>query len=111
MKKLIKLTESDLHRIIKQSVNTIISETNKQHPMTQWFRNIDEAYKPLGVKYSGEHINNVTNDFKRQVGNLLKFMNAYSDSILSNNIVDENSYNKLNKLLTEIDFNLCDYSI
>lgn len=93
-KKLVRLTESDLHRIVKESVN-------------QWFKDmddiVDEAYKPLGAKYSDEHISEVTNAFHRQIANLLRFMNAYSDTILSNNVLDEDSYDRLFNQLAEID--------
>ena len=32
-KKLIRLTESDLHKIVKESVNKILNETKKKGPM------------------------------------------------------------------------------
>lgn len=62
----------------------------------------NEDYKPLGVSYSDEHISDVKTKLLRQISNLLKFMNAYSDGILSTDILDENTYNKLYDLLVEI---------
>ena len=86
MNKIKRLTEGDLRKIVKESVNKILSE----------------AYKPLGAKYSDEHISDVTNSFKRQVANLQKYMNAYSDTLLSNGVVDEDCYDRLYNLLAEI---------
>lgn len=63
----------------------------------------DEAYKPLGTKYSDEHITKVINDFKRQTTNLQNFMNAYYDTLLSNNTISEELYNRLYDILGEID--------
>ena len=42
-KKLIRLTESDLHRIVKDSINTIVEGTKaqrKKDPMNQWFKDM-----------------------------------------------------------------------
>ena len=86
-KQVIRLTESDLHRIIKESVNKVMS---------------NEDYKPLGASYSDEHISDVKTRLLRQISNLLRFMNAYSDSILSTNMLDENTYNILYDLLAKI---------
>lgn len=48
-KKLIKLTESDLHRIVKESVNRVLKEDTKaqrkKDPMNQWFKDMDDAQK------------------------------------------------------------------
>ena len=47
-KKLIRLTESDLHRIVKESINTIVEDTKaqrKKDPMNQWFKDMDDAQK------------------------------------------------------------------
>lgn len=98
-KQVIRLTESDLHRIVKESVNKVLMEDTKAQRTDDI---VDEAYKPLGTKYSDEHISEVTNAFHRQIANLLRFMNAYSDTILSNNVLDEDSYDRLFKQLAEI---------
>ena len=86
-KQVIRLTESDLHRIIKESVNKVMT---------------NEDYKPLGASYSDEHISDVKTRLLRQISNLLRFMNAYSDSILSTNMLDENTYNIPYDLLAKI---------
>jgi len=47
-KKLIRLTESDLHRIVKESINTIVEDIKaqrKKDPMNQWFKDMDDAQK------------------------------------------------------------------
>lgn len=48
-KKLIRLTESDLHRIVKESVNRVLREDTKvqrkKDPMNQWFKDMDNAQK------------------------------------------------------------------
>ena len=47
-KKLIRLTESDLHRIVKESVNRIVEDTKAQRtkdPMNQWFKDMDYIQK------------------------------------------------------------------
>ena len=47
-KKLIRLTESDIHRIVKESVNRVVEDTRaqrKKDPMNQWFRDMDNAQK------------------------------------------------------------------
>lgn len=47
-KKLIRLTESDLNRIVKESINTIVEDTKaqrKKDPMNQWFKDMDDAQK------------------------------------------------------------------
>ena len=63
---------------------------------------VGEDYKPLGAKYSEEHISNVQEKLLRQVANLMKFMNAYSDTILSNGIIEEHEFDELYGMLTEI---------
>lgn len=70
---------------------------NKQSDET-----VSETYKPLGANYSDEFISNVNNSFKRQIADLQKFMNAYSDTILSGGIIDEERYDNLYNLLGEI---------
>lgn len=47
-KKHIRLTEQDLHRIVKESINTIVEDTKaqrKKDPMNQWFKDMDDAQK------------------------------------------------------------------
>lgn len=44
-KKLIRLTESDLHKIVKESVNKILNETKKKDPMQQWFKDMNDIQK------------------------------------------------------------------
>lgn len=62
----------------------------------------NEDYKPLGASYSDEHISDIKTRLFRQISNLLRFMNAYSDSILSTNTLDESTYNILYDLLAKI---------
>lgn len=48
MKQRIRLTESDLHRIVKESVRRIVEDTKaqrKKDPMNQWFKDMDDAQK------------------------------------------------------------------
>ena len=48
MKQRVRLTESDLHRIVKESVNAIVEGTKaqrKKDPMKQWFKDMDDAQK------------------------------------------------------------------
>ena len=41
-KQIIRLTESDLHKIVKESVKKILNETKKKDPMQQWFKDMDD---------------------------------------------------------------------
>ena len=42
----IRLTESQLHRVIKESVNSILNEgSRKKDPMSQWFNDFNKASK------------------------------------------------------------------
>lgn len=58
MKKIIRLTESDLHRIIKESVNTIIKEWGEYIPDPSDFLDQDPYYQNYfdedGVEYDFE---------------------------------------------------------
>ena len=48
MKKVIRLTESDLHRIVKEAVNRILEDTKaqrKKDPMNQWFNDMENTQK------------------------------------------------------------------
>ena len=44
-KKPIRLTENDLHKIVKESVNKILNETKKKDPMSQWFKDMNDIQK------------------------------------------------------------------
>lgn len=45
-KNIIRLTESQLHRVIKESVNSILNEgSRKKDPMSQWFNDFNKASK------------------------------------------------------------------
>ena len=44
-KKPIRLTENDLHKIVKESVNKILNETKKKDPMQQWFKDMNDIQK------------------------------------------------------------------
>ena len=44
-KKLIRLTESELHKIVKESVNKIQNEPKKKDPMQQWFKDMNDIQK------------------------------------------------------------------
>ena len=45
IKKPIRLTEQDLHKIVKESVNKILNETKKKDPMQQWFKDMNDIQK------------------------------------------------------------------
>ena len=45
IKKPIRLTEQDLHKIVKESVNKILNETKKKDPMSQWFKDMNNIQK------------------------------------------------------------------
>lgn len=64
---------------------------------------VGEDYKPLGARYSKEYISNVQEKLLRQVANLMNFMNAYSDTILSSGIIEEHEFDGLYSMLAEID--------
>ena len=57
-KQIVRLTESDLHRIVKESVNRILKETYE----TEWFhsgdkdlsRDFEDAHERLHKKYRGK---------------------------------------------------------
>ena len=49
-KKLIRLTENDLHRIVKESVNRVLKESNRY----AYTLEIDNRYKPLWDKFTNE---------------------------------------------------------
>ena len=44
-KKQIRLTESDLKRIVKESVSKILKEAKKKDPMQQWFKDMEDIQK------------------------------------------------------------------
>lgn len=131
-KKLIRLTESDLHKIVKESVNKILNETKKKDPMQQWFKDMndiqkhrdnmeyitkggrkpkhwkrtDEAYDSLGASLSDEFIVKTTEGFKRQVANLVTYMNAYSTA-LRDFLLGEEEFSNLYDSLAKINDNYC----
>ena len=131
-KKLIRLTESDLHKIVKESVNKILNETKKKDPMQQWFKDMndiqkhrdnmeyitkggrkpkhwkrtDEAYDSLGASLSDEFIEKTTEGFKRQVANLVTYMNAYSTA-LRDFLLGEEEFSNLYDSLAKIYDNYC----
>ena len=131
-KKLIRLTESDLHKIVKESVNKILNETKKKDPMQQWFKDMndiqkhrdnmeyitkggrkpkhwkrtDEAYDSLGASLSDEFIEKTTEGFKRQVANLVTYMNAYSTA-LRDFLLGEEEFSNLYDSLAKINDNYC----
>ena len=131
-KKLIRLTESDLHKIVKESVNKILNETKKKDPMQQWLKDMDdiqkhrdnmeyitkggikpkhwkrtdEAYDSLGASLSDEFIEKTTEGFKRQVANLVTYMNAYSTA-LRDFLLGEEEFSNLYDSLAKINDNYC----
>ena len=131
-KKLIRLTESDLHKIVKESVNKILNETKKKDTMQQWFKDMNdiqkhrdnmeyitkggrkpkhwkhtnEAYDSLGASLSDEFIEKTTEGFKRQVANLVTYMNAYSTA-LRDFILGEEEFSNLYDSLAKINDNYC----
>ena len=44
-KKTVRLSESQLHRIIKESVNNVLEGKKKKDPMSQWFKDMDDIQK------------------------------------------------------------------
>ena len=131
-KKLIRLAESDLHKIVKESVNKILNETKKKDPMQQWLKDMDdiqkhrdnmeyitkggikpkhwkrtdEAYDSLGASLSDEFIEKTTEGFKRQVANLVTYMNAYSTA-LRDFLLGEEEFSNLYDSLAKINDNYC----
>ena len=129
----IRLTESQLRQIIKESVDSILKEgSKKKDPMSQWFNDFnkaskfretmdyvnkggrkpkhwkrtDEAYNSLGSNLSDEFIEKTTRGFKRQVATLLTYMNAYSIT-LRDFLLGEEDFSNLYDLLAEIEENYC----
>lgn len=45
MRKIIRLTESDLHRIIKESVKKVIKEANWSNAITDPGQDVDDDYE------------------------------------------------------------------
>ena len=131
-KKFIQVTESDLHKIVKESVNKVLNETKKKDPMQQWFKDMndiqkhrdnmeyitkggrkpkhwkrtDEAYDSLGASLSDEFIEKTTEGFKRQVANLVTYMNAYSTA-LRDSLLGEEEFSNLYDSLAKINDNYC----
>ena len=131
-KNLIKLTENDLHKIVKESVNKILNETKKKDPMQQWFKDMndiqkhrdnmeyitkggrkpkhwkrtDEAYDSLGASLSDEFIEKTTEGFKRQVANLVTYMNAYSTT-LRDFLLGKEEFSNLYDSLVKINDSYC----
>lgn len=130
-KKPIRLTENDLHKIVKESVNKILMKPRKD-PMQQWFKDmndiqkhrdnmeyitkggrkpkhwkrIDEAYDSLGANLSDEFIEKTTEGFKRQVATLVTYMNAYSTT-LRDFLLGEEEFSNLYDSLAKIYDNYC----
>lgn len=90
-KKPIRLTENDLHKIVKESVNKILNETR---------------YDSLGANLSDEFIEKTTEGFKRQVANLVTYMNAYSTA-LRDFLLGEEEFSNLYDSLAKIYDNYC----
>lgn len=83
-KKVIRLTESDLHRIVKESVNRILNETNKKGPMQHWKRT-DEAmsFKP---EYE-EELRQQVGDMAEQIREMIRQLTMY-DRGMSNPLAE-----------------------
>lgn len=90
-KKPIRLTENDLHKIVKESVNKILNETR---------------YDSLGANLSDEFIEKTTEGFKRQVANLVTYMDAYSTA-LRDFLLGEEEFSNLYDSLAKIYDNYC----
>jgi hypothetical protein len=90
-KKRIRLTESDFHKIVKESVNKILKES---------------SYDSRGASLSDEFIEETTQGFKRQVANLIKYMNAYSTT-LRDFLLGEEEFGNLYDSLAKIHDNYC----
>ena len=74
MKQRIRLTESDLHRIVKESVNKILKESNYNN----YFQGLstDEGFPYMIVTYQGEQ------EVDRQYVNLPREgLHAYDDEV------------------------------
>lgn len=54
MKKIIRLTESDLHRIVKESVKRILKESNEREVFTISAFNIDKEEEVDDMQYCGQ---------------------------------------------------------
>lgn len=58
-KKLIRLTESDLHRIVKESVNRILRESNRKEVFTISAFNIENEEDVSDMRYCGQTYYNI----------------------------------------------------
>lgn len=78
-KKLIRLTESDLHRIVKESVNRIISESDLNKPIDG---NLDiPSYEDPNELFSNCEIPNRTEKFNKIMRGYSKMPKGYDRSI------------------------------
>lgn len=102
-KKPIRLTENDLYKIVKESVNKILNESGRK---PKHWKRTDEAYDSLGANLSDEFIEKTTEGFKRQVANLVTYMNAYSTA-LRDFLLGEEEFSNLYDSLAKIYDNYC----
>ena len=67
-KKLIRLTESDLHRIVKEAVNTILNESFKSSKLTILAKQHGGIYNPINGEYYTKYISRLSDD---EIGDVL----------------------------------------
>ena len=70
------------------------------------WKRTDEAYDSLGANLSDEFIEKTTEGFKRQVTNLVTYMNAYSTA-LRDFLLGEEEFSNLYDSLAKINDNYC----
>ena len=88
MKKLIKLTENDIHKIVKKTLNKAINE-------------IHNAYdEEPPYEFKDEYELHIMKQFRKQIKDLIDFIHNYSETI-SNNISEEKCVD-LSNLLSDI---------
>ena len=81
MKKLIRLTESDLHRVVKESVNKILSEidlTNKQIRNITGILDDDELNAACMAEDEDDLASNIVKDLRDEYG----FHNIYDKGVV-----------------------------
>ena len=80
-KQIIRLTEGDLHRIIKESVNNILKETNNFNKKYEYLTDLLDTYENMvydGISLSNDQIYQI-----EEIYNFLLQTNA-NDNVLHN---------------------------
>ena len=89
-KKLIRLNESDLHRIVKESVSKMVNEMNAIYNESS------------SEEFRCEYTSDILKRFYKQVANLITFMRYTPHTLISN--ISEEKYDKLFNILEDISF-------